>query len=191
MSDTRIELTFAGEGDVQLVETRFYQSAQDPARVTIRGKTSGAFLNTGSFQWTSAVRALCILLLRTKLYQLVSAGKASAQLSGTQGSLAASLDYAMTRRPTWIIDMFGSDKAGSPLINRIIARTNSNRKRPGPVVLAINHKMLAPDGISISWNNEAVTMPESLHTLLLCLRDIDQADIQEPSLKKLRDQLAA
>ena len=46
----------------QLTEVVFKENVASEARRSIRGKTGGAFRTAGSFQWTSAVKALGLLL---------------------------------------------------------------------------------------------------------------------------------
>jgi len=164
-----ISLWFAGQTDVQLIQTSFLDCTEAGARVTVRGKDNGAFRGAGTFQWTSAVRGLCILLVRAKLASLTGMIPPKGHLSGERGSLAASLDYAMTKQPGWLVDMFGTDSLGASPILRLISRTNSNRKRPGPVVLSLNERALDPSRISIDWNGQRIETISSLTSLLALL----------------------
>lgn len=191
MTDRAFELQFIGSGDVQLIETRFTDRLTTTERVTVRGKTAGAFRHAGTFQWTSAVRGLCILLLKAKLMQVTGKSGTHGHILGCQGSLAASLDYAMTKQPVWLLDMFGTDAHGKTLTHRLIVRTNSNRKRPGPVVLGLNEIALSSKSITFTWNGTKVETPEVLRTLLLCLSDTECVDISEEALKGFVDTLAA
>lgn len=125
-------------------------------RSSIRGKTCGAYRGAGSFQWTTAVRALCVLLLRS------AATPQGAQLAGMGSSLAASLDYAISKQPTWIAEMFGVDSFGVCTIRRIILRTNSERKRPGPVTLSLNTTYLPADQIEVVVDGKVVTAPSEM-----------------------------
>lgn len=127
----------------QLTEVIFRESANGEARRSIRGKTGGAFRSAGSFQWTSAVKALGLLLAQT------SANPQGSMIQGHAGSLAASLDYALSKQPVWVAEMFGCDQQGISFARRLILRTNPERKRPGPVVLAINHVYLPPSAIEV------------------------------------------
>ena len=191
MTRRACELQFAGTADVQLVEVRYDDPATPNQRITVRGKTAGAFGNAGTFQWTSAVRGLCILLTKAKMTQLLEGDGARGFIFGLQGSLAASLDYAITKQPVWIRDMFGSDANGNSMAQRLISRTNPNRKRPGPVVLSVNERALPVANIAIVWNNRRVDSVEMLRSLLLNLGDIEQAQVSEEIVGKLADKLAA
>jgi hypothetical protein len=135
----------------QLTEVEFQENDSSQVRRSIRGKTGGAFRTAGSFQWTSAVRALGLLMARTSL------DPQSAMIEGYGGSLAASLDYALSKQPVWLADMFGCDPKGTCLARRMILRTNPERKRPGPVVLAVNHVYLPGSSIEVFVNGAPCT----------------------------------
>jgi hypothetical protein len=185
MTHRSFELHFAGGVDVQLVEARLLDRATGVERLTVRGKTAGAMRDAGTFQWTSAVRGLCILLAKVKMIKVLGGEHKTANILGYQGSLAASLDYAITKQPVWIRDMFGTDAGGNTLAQRLIARTNPNRKRPGPVVLGLNERAVSAADITIIWNDRVVDSVESLKTLLLNLGDTDQAEVSEQAPKKI------
>jgi hypothetical protein len=127
----------------ELIEVQFKDGATNEARVSVRGKTSGPLRQAGSFQWTAAVKGLSLLILRT------CAGQEGMLLAGEKDSLASSLDYAISKQPIWLTEMFGCDSQGTSLAKRMILRTNPERKRPGPVVLGINQLFLRPSEISI------------------------------------------
>lgn len=191
MAQRSCELQFAGGADVQLVEVHFTDGVTGNQRVTIRGKTAGAFRGAGTFQWTSAVRGLCILFAKAKAMQLSDREGGRGVIFGLQRSVAASLDYAITKQPVWIRDMFGNDASGNSMAYRLILRTNPNRKRPGPVVLSINERAMAASDISIVWNNRRVDSAEMLKRLLLSLGDVEQASVSQESLRKPAEKLAA
>ena len=169
MPDTTLELHFAGTTDTQLIEVQFNNSLCVDRLVSIRGKTSGAYRNVGTFQWTSAVRALCILTIKAKRVALRGETHDLAIIRGDRGSLAASLDYAMTKQPVWLCEMFGADSSGNSMALHIIARTNSNRKRPGPVVLSLNEKVLSPSVIRVIWDGKMIENADQLNRLLINL----------------------
>lgn len=148
----------------QLTEVMVRENAGDAVRRTIRGKTGGAFRYAGSFQWTSAVKALSLLLVRASLSPQNSA------IQGHVGSLAASLDYAISKQPAWITEMFGCDQQGISFARRLILRTNPERKRPGPVVLAVNHVYLPSAAIEI-FTNDTKCSAIDLEKLIASLED--------------------
>lgn len=193
MSERSCELHFAGESDVQLVEFRFTDRITGVQRLSVRGKTAGAFRNAGTFQWTSAVRGLCILMARAKLacIQGATSEVSTGQILGHRASMAASLDYAITKQPAWTRDMFGWDMNGTTLVQRLIHRTNPNRKRPGPVILALNERALSPVDVAIYWDGHVVQKVDELRNLLLRLGDTDQADVSKPATGELPRRIAA
>ena len=191
MTSRMFELHFAGKGDVQLVETYFSDSAAGTQLVSVRGKTAGAFRDAGTFQWTSAVRGLCVLCIKTVLAHRYPADSPTRHILGFQTSLAASLDYAITKQPSWIRDMFGLDVKGNTLAQRLIARTNPNRKRPGPVILGLNERALPTEAIRVYWNGEKVEQFDTLQTLLLCLGDAEHASISEEAVRSFVAKIAA
>lgn len=168
MSERVFQLHFVGTPKAELFQTRFQDSSLRPIRTSVRGKTSGAYTNAGSFHLSSAVRALCVLCVKSVIVHQSMSDKLPIIL-GTQGSLAASLDYALTKQPIWIQEMFGSDLAGNSLAQRLFSRTNSHRKRPGPVVIKINEKALSLANIHIFRDGRVVDDVRELLTLLSLL----------------------
>jgi hypothetical protein len=138
----------------QLTEVSFKDGVSSELRRSVRGKSGGAYRSAGSFQWTSAVRGLAFLLVQTALIP------ESAVLEGSGGSLAASLDYAISKQPMWLTEMFGSDQRGICMIRRMILRTNAERKRPGPTVLAVNQRYLPVEAMSIYSNGKQCSREE-------------------------------
>ncbi len=157
----------------ELVETRF-TSFDGQARRCIRGKTAGAFRGSGSFQWTSGVKALAALSLRHVLSQITPI--INKHITGQQTSLAASLDYAITKAPCWLSDMFGVLQNGQVAARRILLITNPNQKRPGPVTVAINDAVLSPDEIQVFINGCPTT---EFSALMNILRDIETDPSQD------------
>lgn len=166
MTPNTLELHFAGSSGVELIETRFEGPFNKAPLVAIRGKTIGAFKNVGTFQWTSAVRALCVLCIRSAI-----AGQERSpligQLSGFKSSLAASLDYALSKQPAWLREVCGTDPQGNAYMRKLIVRTNPERKRPGPVVLGLNERAIQIQDVHIFWERKKLSSKEDLQRLLL------------------------
>jgi hypothetical protein len=154
-------LWISGAEDPQLSMTEFSHPAlsQDVARC-VRGKVEGAFQEYGSFQWTRAVKALTILCMYSRLV----VDSSQPLLSGEGGSLASSLDYAIGKVPTWLQEMFGTNRSGVSLISRIIERSNPERKRPGPVALSLRRGVDLE--IRIYWENQRVEDASTIRSLL-------------------------
>lgn len=138
----------------QLIEVNFKESGTSEERCSIRGKTGGAYRQAGSFQWTSAVRALSLLAVKAV------ATPEDAMVQGEGGSLAASLDYAISKQPGWLTDLFGCDHEGISYARRLVLRTNPERKRPGPVVLALNSVYLPVSSIEVYINGRTASREE-------------------------------
>lgn len=158
----------------ELVTVEF-RIATGEVRRSVRGKSSGAKPAAGSFQWTSAVKGFALLATRT------AAHFRPAVLEGNAKSLAASLDYAITKQPIWLLDMFGCDRLGGSLIRRMILRNNSERKRSGPTTLAINESYLSADDILIFSNHKLCDRAEII-ALAMTLECSSEDQLQSPDV---------
>jgi hypothetical protein len=165
MTSQSLELYFAGKTDVELVETRFEGGWTKGPLVAIRGKTIGAFKNVGTFQWTSAVRAFCVLCVKSVI-AAQQKNPVAGQLAGVKSSLAASLDYALSKQPAWLREVCGSDPHGNAYMRKLIVRTNPERKRPGPVVLGLNERLMSVNDIKIFRDHQRLASTEDLQDLL-------------------------
>lgn len=191
MTGNSLELYFAGDGDIQLVQTRFVGTISTTPAISVRGKTSGAFKNVGTFQWTSAVRAFCLLCIKTILAAKDTEGKSVGQIVGFKGSLAASLDYAISKQPSWLTEMFGLDTQGQAYAKRLVVRTNPERKRPGPVILGLNEKAMTADSIKITWNGQTVASVEGLRALIRGIGEGEDPANPQEHLASLLQKIAA
>ena len=161
MASINIYLTLSGPPELHRVE--FFLNPQISPIISVRGKTGGASNITNTFQWTSAVRALTYLLIRTAAAQTASTEKV--YLEGEDRSLAASLDYAISKQPSWLIDMFGTTAEERPQASRLFIRTNPERKRKGPVEISLNYKMLSPENINVFVRRNKIESPVELEQL--------------------------
>ncbi len=174
----QIKLWFTCANAPELQKVSFCHPLLKEDALSIRGKTSGAFsplpgtkpkevsVGWGSFQWSQAVQALCILLLRTAA--CTGAGentKPLPQLSGVRGSPAASLDFALGKPPVWLQDMFGLTNKGEALGKRLFCRTNPELKYPGPVILSLNTRQISPEHIYVYWDELPITSDLDLEDL--------------------------
>ena len=116
---------------------------------TIRGGHPGAYEGgayeaLGTFRWSRGVKGVTQLLLKS-----IASGTDRFILTGRQGSLAGSLDYALNKEPQWLLDMFGTDSRGRAFAKRLFKVSNSGR-RAGPVVsISLNSSLLPVDSISL------------------------------------------
>lgn len=179
---TSFELCFTGDSAIELQQTAFSSPLVESLQKAIRGKTGGAFGQIGTFQWTPAVQALCVFFLQETLRQ---DSDVAPVFSGEAGSLAASLDSALGKPPQWMLDMFGITESGDAIAKRLILRTNPDRKKPGPVFLSLNAKILSRTQIAVLLNDQPVTKREELEQLLqnLMLRScsIKRREIHSPN----------
>lgn len=143
LSAASLRLDFLGEAEPQLHAVRFQGDSELGLIASMRGRSSEARIDAHTFTWSPAVRALSVLLLRTV------AKNGEGKLSGEEGSLAASLDYAVSKNPAWLSDMFGVDQDGIPYARHLILRQNPERKRPGPVIVTINSQLLPGHHIEV------------------------------------------
>lgn len=167
----------------QLNGSAFWNESTRQTYVCIRGRTSGALQSQGSFCWTSGAQGLAILALKYRLAGLASTAEGnskSALLSGGRGSKAASLDFALSKQSIWVQEMFGLDFSGRLYARQLILRTNPERKLPGPVVLAINPRILAAERLHIFKDDRKLEMVEELQELL---RSVETGDSQPENEK--------
>ena len=151
-----IVLNFSEVRNTVSLDSVHFSHAQLPEpRFSYRGKGLSSLLCRHSFQWSPAVRALSILVLRTKCGSLTHGSWPTQDLPalvGAQGTPAASLDYALSKRPLWLLDMFGVTSGGEALASALFARWNPERKRGGEVVVSLHPHHLCPQDIEITRN---------------------------------------
>lgn len=166
MKKTTLTLLFSDEINCELSEIRFDHPCLTKERISYRGRlVSGN--QSGNFQWTNAVKALCLFFVRAKLLEFSAEerGYHKPILAGESESAAASLDYALSRQSGWLLDAFGSDADGVSLLRRVTLRSNPERKRPGPVTIHLNSKCLTPQAIEIFVGQTQLTEERSFKTL--------------------------
>jgi hypothetical protein len=95
-------------------------------------------------------------------------------LEGGKHSLAASLDYALNKQPEWLFDMFGSDQAGNTYLRKLLLRSNSGRRRRGPVSLSINEENLHPGSIRVYVEGVLVQDEDKLQRLAWAIASGEQ-----------------
>jgi hypothetical protein len=159
----RIKLLFFSGASIELIRVDFAHGSH-PVITSIRGKTDGAYRGAGTFQWSSAVRAVASIFLKAKLTEDLVPGEP--MLSGEERSLAASLDYALTKRPNWLLDMFGVSANGTSTARRLFKVSNSHRKRGGAVSLSLNLYACPPHCVEIFLDGKEVQRPEVFRQML-------------------------
>lgn len=159
----KIRLSFCSGSGIQLVRIDCSNGQSGPL-TCVRGKTAGAYRGVGTFQWSSGVRAVASLFLRALLIDETTSSEP--MLSGGVKSLAASLDYAITKQPSWLVDMFGVSSNGRTQARRLFRVTNSHRKRGGPVSVSLSLHVCPKHRIEVWLDGKAIDCPETLLTML-------------------------
>jgi len=125
---------------VTLNQTVFKHPLLPQDITTVRG--AAAPQSVGNFRWSHGVRALSLLLVRQALQRHRDSSQGQLRpepvcIEGKDSSLAASLDYALSKQPLWIQDMFGKTPQEKSISKLLFRRINPDRKRPGPVTVFI------------------------------------------------------
>jgi hypothetical protein len=139
-------------------------------RTLTRGRGAGAFPSPYSFPWSAGPKALTALILKTAIAHKRSQNEdLQVTLEGKRGSLAASLDYSISKKPNWILEMFSTDSHGRSLVHKFFQRTNPERKLGETVSICFNQKVFAPNSITIYVDGKLETSEQVLNSLLLSL----------------------
>lgn len=166
--NARLELYFTGRERLELERLFFNHPLIKESRFLVRGRAAANYTKSGMFAWSSAVQAFCLLIIKSAMKARKNHCSAArtgndfvpdpySALVGVRKSPARSLDYALSKRPNWLQDIFGFDSKGNSNIYRFFYRINPEGKRDGPVVVALNCSMLPPDKIHIFNGNSEVT----------------------------------
>ena len=159
---SELSLYFYTKNVAELAKTEFTASAAGSIPlVSSRGKY--AIHGGNTFQWTSSVRALALLCAETSLARI---NLSKVVFAGEQGSAAASIDFAIEKMPNWLLEMFGEDSSGNPLIKTLVRRGNPHGKKPGPFLVSISENL----NLKIYIDNIEVNKKDSLFQLIEQLR---------------------
>ena len=179
----QLNLDFAYHaGRIQLEKTVFTLTSESEF-IAVRGKTSGAYRCTGSFQWTPAVKAVCLLFAKAVARSTGAPDFTAPTISGGRGSPASSLDYAIDKEPQWLCDMFGLDESGKTNLRRLLLRSNPGGKRPGPVSISLNESILPVTNIKVLVNSMPVQDRKFLDFIIanLIAEPVDSMNAHEAS----------
>ncbi len=163
--DNFLKLFFADSQSPQLTHTIFSHGIVGEPILAWRGRALGVYESNRTFQWTAGVQAFCILCLKGAIC-CKGGDRSRLILSGGARTPAASLDYAISKKTNWLIDMLGTDSRGAPVSNRLIRRSNPERKRPGPVQLCLNSDFLPLSNIHVYLDEYEVTALETISWML-------------------------
>ncbi len=175
---TEIVLWFTKYQEEVQLERTLYVDSFGAEFVAVRGKTPGAYKKAGSFQWTPAVKALTIIFLTALKRNLKQIKTLLPLLEGGRGSLASSLDYALSKQPELLFNMFGSDDQGNASLKKLLFRSNSGMRRAGSVGISLNEQLLDPQHIKIYVENKLITDSEELGHLTRAIINAEQDKAQ-------------
>lgn len=169
-----ISLHFSEFRSPELYRVEFSHPLLNSERLCVRGKSAGAFACDGTFEWSRAVRALSLLLVRQAAHSAQTgrangAPRKQSVLEGYSGSAAAAFDGALNKQPVWLSDLFGFDRQGKPLAQRLFRQTNSHRRTRGPTAVSLNEAAWDPLSIEISVAGKQVLELSELHRLAAVL----------------------
>lgn len=168
----QLRLWFNEGPSIELAKTEFSSPLLPEPRICSRVKNHRTVGMTGSFSWSSAVKAMCLLFAEHKFVGAESKKNTyQISVSGTRGSLAAALDAALAKQPTWILDVFGIDPKGNSLLRRLVTRDNPEIKRPGPVTVFLKSNLLASIRVSLYVNERELKETEDIKRLVTHLQE--------------------
>ncbi len=162
-----LKLTFSSGNSPELIRTHFSHPLLSAPRICSRGRTEIAHLAQGTFQWRPAVHALCLLLVKASLD---SSREAPLYLEGGQNSPASSIEYCLRKLPSWILEMFGTSKNGTPLARRLLSCSNASRRVSDVVHVAIAKSVRDELAIEIFIEGTPLQSDERKHDLLQVLK---------------------
>ena len=169
-----IHLTSSGGLEAQSISFS-HQLLGGSTRRLVRGKCPLTLREATSLPWTAGVKGFIRLCVKTAVRgahpDSLECDFESHGIVGQRGSLARSLDSAISKKPAWFGDLFGYDASGAANIARFFWRMNPEAKRPGPVGVAINTKMLPPTAIKVFVDSVLVEESQALAEILDALAD--------------------
>jgi diguanylate cyclase (GGDEF)-like protein len=151
MPAPQLTLTFSVGSEVALWRTEFSHPSYAPqVRRSERGREEGPREGGLSFPWSAAVKALAAYVLRYAAWGRRQRQGDCPILEGGRGTAAATLNYALSKKPDWLCDMFGADNLGSAFLPDLLKRRNPDLKREGvPVELWLDPRSLPPEQVEI------------------------------------------
>lgn len=167
----RLALKFlSNNSTAELFESHFFSPIVSRELRCTRGRQSFTENVEGTFLWSSAVMSMCALLLKAKTAHLIRTDEngwsQEAGLSSDSSDWATSIDFALSKKPRWLLDMFGVDSTGQPITKRLFIRMNPERKRSGPVWVSVNPQFLDPSYLSIFLDGTELKTVEQIRSLL-------------------------
>lgn len=143
--------------------------------ILVRGKNPNNGYSTGSFQWTEAVKALAELLLSYHI-------EGTNTLVGFKGDSSVSLDYALSKPPVWMKELFLLDENGISSLRRLFHRVNPEAKLSGPTAVSINTNLVSRQDIEI-FSESSLTNDNEKKNILNSLRKNEISNFNSTLIK--------
>ncbi len=156
-----VELAFSHARTPRLERISYSDPFTETLGLTVRGKSS----NSRTFPWTNAVRAMSVLLLRNAALKFVGSKIPHPTLSGSEGSLAASLSEALVSNSRWLNTVFGSAPDGRPFYKDIFRLSESRSPYTPAFSISIDRAVLPAQSITILCDECQMSDPDELNML--------------------------
>lgn len=187
----RFTLWLVSKPQLELIKTSFRSPSVPDEVCAVRGKTPRAHSAAVTFQWTAAVQAFTVFILRAAVLAHQDSRAHEPIVEGGQYSIASSIDYALYKENAWL-DLFGGDIRGDALSKKIIVRTNPGRRRPGPVTISLNERLLPKSAISVVIDDTHVKDPTTVEKCADLLENrwrVDRAPAAPRSASAVENQI--
>lgn len=172
-----LDLDFVDSGSLQLSRVIF-SGLCETGRVSVCGENTAPYRMANPFHWVPAVQAMSILLLRTAAWLNDSSkrnNEALPALRGEGSTPASSLDYALSKMPSWLAEMFGRDEDSNLIALALFKRENPERKQLGPVTVSVDSNAAQHLAINIRVNDRPVTNPHEMAAMATAIGIMWQA----------------
>lgn len=158
MTELVLQFDETEDGPPQLTLTHYSPSGRGTQYRSVRGQSTKARGACGTFALSSGVLGMIAAILKAKVANNDSLDENAdwlslAGVSSKETRLAVAFDSALSKEPHWLSEMFGTDASGRAMAKRLFIRENPERKRPGPVIVALNRLALPPENIAIRLGN--------------------------------------
>jgi hypothetical protein len=185
-SKYKLELHFQSKPSLHLSQTRFFIRGQEKPLTCYRGSAFNVPKSFSAFRWSAAVQALSVLFLKHAAKNVLEEDSENSEflLSGESGTLASSLDYAISKQPAWMQDMFGVRSEGELVLRDFVIRANPERKRPGPVMIWVDSSKLSSKDISIYLDDTMLANSTSLASLCSQIQALNLQKKRQRNLSK-------
>jgi hypothetical protein len=172
MGNSSMSLHFSMDDNQPALDSIHFRSplTQNVSISAYRGTQITVWGGEQCFRWTSAVCALSYLAVRYR--EMNGPMSTFPILQGYGGSMAASLDYALSKRPAWLVDVFGVTSKGDPNALRLFQRRNGCRKRSGPVEIRFNPHILSAEDIQIHLDGRLLSETHEIQALAIQLSSV-------------------